>query len=271
MRHVLALVKNPGKRPKLTMDQARSMHQRVHALLLDRLPLAELRRRIAHFRLRTFGSMNYQDVQKAVGDVVYMDAVDSEKIAPISWISDYRDQGLLLYRARKDVIPLEFVSDCWSPPPAKARANRLNREGEPLLYTSADGPKVVVDEIDAKPGAAVSIIVYRAKQRLKLTALGAGKDYGYLNAEQREKQTLLFAFLASQFVQAVPTGSEYLYMISQVIARKYWGMDGEEDGWLYPSIKSGTFPEHCIETGKGYEEAATRRGHRCDSPATKCG
>lgn len=175
LRGVLALVKSPRKRPKLTTDQARDMHQRVHKSLLDRLPLTELRRRIAHFRVRTFGSMNYQDVQKAVGDVVYMDAVDSEKMAPISWISDYRDQGLLLYRARKDVIPLEFASDCWSPPPEKARANRLNREGEPLLYTSPDGPKVVVDEIDAKPEDAVSIIVYRTKQRLKFDGLGRRK------------------------------------------------------------------------------------------------
>ena len=174
LRDVSALVKNAsaGKKPRLTKYQATGVQQRLHRLVLDRLPLAEIKRRIVQFNTLSFDRMTYEDIEKAVADVVFVDAGDSEKVAVRSWITDYRNPGLLLYRARKDAIPLEVASDCWSPPPDKARASRLNREGEPLLYTSADGPKVVIDEIGAKPGEAVSIIVYRIRERLKVDGSG---------------------------------------------------------------------------------------------------
>ena len=251
LRYVSALVKNAsaGKKSRLTKYQATSVQQRVHRLVLDRLPLAEIKRRIAHFHTLSFESMTYEDIEKAVADVVFVDAVDSEKVAVLSWITDYRNPGLLLYRARKDTIPLELASDCWSPPPEKARPSRLNREGEPLLYTSADGPKVVIDEIGAKPGEAISIIVYSIRERLKLMVLGSTNQYPYLDEAQRQKQAHLFAFLSSQFVRTVPQGVEHLYMISQVIAREHWGIYGDHNGWLYPSIKSGTYHNVALEPG----------------------
>lgn len=255
LRYVLALAKNAstGKKPRLTKSQVTGLQQRVHRLVLDRLPLAEIKRRIAHFNTLSFERMTYKDIEEAVAGVVFADAVDSEKIAVLSWITDYRNSGLLLYRARKDTIPLKLASDCWSPPPEKARPSRLNREGEPLLYTSADGPKVVIDEIGAKPGEAVSIIVYSIRERLKLMVLGSTKQYPYLNEAQRQKQAHLFAFLSSQFVRTVPQGAEHLYRISQVIARKHWGIYGDHHGWLYPSIKSGTYHNVALEPGKAQE------------------
>ena len=255
LRYVLALAKNAsaGKKPRLTKYQVTGLQQRLHRLVLDRLPLAEIKRRIAHFNTLSFERMTYKDIENAVAGVVFADAVDSEKIAVLSWITDYRNSGLLLYRARKDTIPLKLASDCWSPPPEKARPSRLNREGEPLLYTSADGPKVVIDEIGAKPGEAVSIIVYSIRERLKLMVLGSTKQYPYLNEAQRQKQAHLFAFLSSQFVRTVPQGAEHLYRISQVIARKHWGIYEDHHGWLYPSIKSGTYHNVALEPGKAQE------------------
>ena len=255
LRYVSALVKNAsaGKKPRLTKYQATGVQQRLHRLVLDRLPLAEIKRRIVQFNTLSFERMTYEDIEKAVADVVFVDAGDSERVAVRSWITDYRNPGLLLYRARKDTIPLELASDCWSPPPDKARASRLNREGEPLLYTSADGPKVVIDEIGAKPGEAVSIIFYSIRERLKVMVLGATKQYPYLDEAQRQKQAHLFAFLSSQFVRTVPQGAEHLYMISQVIAREHWGIYGDHNGWLYPSIKSGTYHNVALEPGRAQE------------------
>ena len=146
-----------------------------------------------------------------------------------------------------DVIPLGAVNDCWSPPPAKARSSRLNRAGESVLYTSADGPKVVLDEIGAKPGDAVSIIVYRVKEPLRLMILGTTRHYAYLNEEQQEKQMCLFAFLSSEFIRPVPPGAEYLYQISQAIAKEHWGIYDNHDGWQYPSIKSETYHNVCLQ------------------------
>ena len=100
--------------------------------------------------------MTYEDIRRAVGNVMFVEAVGAEQFAVLSWITDYRSPGSLLYRARKDVIPLRAVNDCWDPPRAKVKSSRLNRTGEPVLYTSADGPKVALDEIEAKPGDAVS-------------------------------------------------------------------------------------------------------------------
>ena len=83
--------------------------------------------------------------------------------------------------------------------------------------------------------------------------LGATKQYPYLDEAQQQKQAHLFAFLSSQFVRTVPQGAEHLYMISQVIAREHWGIYGDHNGWLYPSIKSGTYHNVALEPGRAQE------------------
>lgn len=236
-----------GRKGLLTRDEVRSIERRVHRLMLDRLSLADLKRRIREFRKLPFDRMTYEDVKRAVGDVMFVEAVGAEKFAVLSWITDNRSPGSLLYRARIDVIPLGAVNDCWSPPPARVNSSRLNRAGEPVLYTSADGPKVVLDEIGAKPGDAVSIIVYRVKEPLRLMILGTMRHYAYLNKEQKEKQMCLFAFLSSEFIRPVPAGAEYLYQIPQAIAKEHWGIYDNHDGWQYPSIKSGTYHNVCLQ------------------------
>ena len=236
-----------GRKGLLSRGQVKNIERRVHGLILDRLPLAELERRIAAFRRLPFEHMNYDEIEQALADVIFVDAAGSEKIAILSWITGYKNPGNLLYRARKDGIPLQRVSSCWEPPREKAKSSRLNREGEPMLYTSADGPKVVLDEIDAVPGDAVSIIVYRVQERLKLMILGSMSHYTYLNTEQQEKQMCLFAFLSSEFVRRVPSGAEYLYQISQVVAKEHWGIYDNHDGWQYPSVKSGTYHNVCLQ------------------------
>lgn len=236
-----------GRRGFLPRDKVNDIGRRAHRLALDRLPLSELKRRIREFRQLPFERMAYDDIVRAVGDVVFVEAAGPEKFAVLSWITDYKNPGTLLYRARKDVIPLRRVDECWHPPPEKARSSRLNRDGEPVLYTSVDGPKVVLDEIDAQPGDAVSVIVYRIQDRLKLMILGSMSRYAYLNREQQDKQLCLFEFLSSEFTRIVPPGQEYLYQISQAIAKEHWGIYGGHDGWQYPSIKSGTYHNVCLE------------------------
>ena len=258
-----------GRKGLLTRDEVKNIERRVHRLMLERLPLADLERRIREFRKLPFDRMTYEDVKRAVGNVMFVEAVGEEKFAVLSWITDYRSPGSLLYRARKDVIPLRAVNDCWSPPSARVRSSRLNRAGEPVLYTSADGPKVVLDEIEAKPGDAVSIIVYRVKEPLRLMILGTMRHYAYLNNEQQEKQMCLFAFLSSEFIRPVPSGAEYLYQISQVIAREHWGIYDNHDGWQYPSIKSGTYHNVCLQPGNAHRKLHLE-GVICATVLSRC-
>ena len=100
--------------------------------------------------------------------------------------------------------------------------------------------------------------------------LGTMRHYAYLNRGQREKQTRLFAFLSSEFIRPVPPGAEYLYQISQVIAREHWGIYDNHDGWQYPSIKSGTYYNVCLQPGNARRKLDLE-GVICATVLSRCG
>ena len=234
-----------GRKGLLTKTQAKDIEISTHKALLDRVSLSEVQNRIAMFRRLPFDQMTYKDVHKAVGDVVFVSIPNGEHMAMMPWTVDYHQPGSLFYRGRKDKIPM-CIDDCWNPPASKVRPSRLNRGGESMLYTSPSNHQVVLDEIGAKPKDAVSLIIYRVSKRIRVIVVGVGVHRSYLTEEQAKKQDVLFEFLYSEFTRPVEPGHEHLYQISQVISKKFLHEGPKQDGWRYPSVKTGEYWNVCL-------------------------
>lgn len=95
---------------------------------------------------------------------------------PIQSIANIANPGdnTHLFRVREGKIR-EGVGGCWTLPPRRARANRLNRDGEPVLYT-ATSAEVGAGEAGMRDsgseGRVYSIIVYQVKEDIGVVRIG---------------------------------------------------------------------------------------------------
>ncbi len=205
----------------------------------------ELHRRIAEFRRLNFGSMSYEEVHRAVLDVIEFDTPTGSSAIVLPAFTQYA-AGTRFYRVRtisEDalVLPLASMSkvgDCWEPPKEVASIGRLNRKGEPLLYTSPLDPWVAIDEVKIADGDWCSLIVYEAVENVNVTVIGADHPaLAALDEAEALKMEMIQAFLRDEFTRDVGRGTEYLYRISEIIAKDWFDLPPEvHDAWCYPSI-----------------------------------
>lgn len=154
-------------------------------------------------------------------------------------------KGTRLYRIRKlDIedyyIPLKVLAieqDVWNAPVEKCKLGRLNKDGESLLYTSVQSPNVCVEEMDIEDGQNFCLIVYEAKKEIKATLIGVWKDCQELSKDENLKMRMITNVLRDLFTRDVGTGTEYLYRLSERIAKDYYDLPRDcQDAWCYPSV-----------------------------------
>ena len=226
-----------GRKVKISKRKHLSLQKEASKALLDKLSTEDIEQRISRFRALSFASMSYDEVRAAVDDVISHGLSKHMKIAVLPQrVMDIKT-GAILYRARK-YDKLRHINDCWSPPPDKVRANRLNRDGQPLFYASCEDQHVVLREVDAQPDEAVSLIVYRAKEPIRIVPVGIYPHFTDYTPEQSEKLKLFTNFFREELTRPVTKENDYLYQISQATA-DLLKTGPEQDGWLYPSIKAG--------------------------------
>ena len=208
----------------------------------------ELHSRISKFRRLNFRSMSYDEVDRAICDVVMFDTAEG-KGGLFHPVSSRYPAGTHFYRVRaipKDdhMVPLRAMSkvgDCWEPPRETVQIGRLNREGEPLLYTSPSNPLVAIDEAKIADGERCSLIVYEAVEDVKVTVIGGDLDIDCLDENDALKLNMIQGFLRDEFTRDVGRGTEYLYRISEVIAKVYFDLPPVmHDAWCYPSMADKT-------------------------------
>ena len=116
------------------------------------------------------------------------------------------------------------VSDCWEPPREIVRLGRLNKEGEPLLYTTPAGPRVAIDELKVPDDEWFSLIVYEAVEDVNVAIIGGDVDVEGLDDGDVLKIEMIQGFLRDEFMRDVGQGTEYLYRISESIAKDYFDL-----------------------------------------------
>ena len=236
----------------------------------------ELHRRISGFRGRNFGSMSYKEVAQAILDVIMFDTPNGS-MALVQPRSARYPAGTRFYRVRAipqddQVTPLRSMSkvgDCWEPPAQKAPTGRLNREGEPLLYTSPINPMVAIDEVKIADGDWCSVIAYDAVDDVNVTVIGADPAVDGLDEADALKLEMIQGFLRDEFTRDVGRGTECLYRISEIIAKDYSDLPPvSHDAWCYPSIADKQLerrvspegpPQAAVDRRTGGQTAQTAR------------
>ncbi|ENO3976828.1 hypothetical protein ACBI01_000917 [Aeromonas veronii] len=217
---------------------------------LKHVDVSHLHDKIGRFRDLDFKRMSYQEVQKAIADVITF-STPQGAISVLMPMNASYPAGTRFYRVRTlpdddRRIPLRTmskVSDCWEPPEHIVRAGRLNRDNEALLYTAPISPFVAVEEMKIPDGEIFSLIVYEALEQVNVTMIGTQPNTEGLNEEEILKSRMIQDFLKHEFIRDVGVGTEYLYRISESITKDYFDLPPDfQDAWCYPSVaKKGHF------------------------------
>ena len=225
-------------------DSLEIIRQKLNWRFLPHVDVRSLHRRITQFRKLNFRSMSYGDVSQAIRDVIIFNTPNGPcSVLQVS--TGPYPAGTLFYRVRTiprddHVTPLRSmskVSDCWEPPKKLVKMGRLNKDGEPILYTSPSDPRVAIGELKIPDHEWFSLIVYEAVEDVNVAMIGGDVDVEGLDDVDALKIEMIQGFLRDEFTRDVGRGTEYLYRISEIIAKDYFDMPPVmQDAWCYPSI-----------------------------------
>lgn len=207
---------------------------------LARVEAPLLAEKVRRFRRLNFRKLSYAEIQREIGNVLCFE--DQALLMPM--MGKYPAGGLF-YRIRRlapddRAFPLRgmtFEYDAWAPPASVATMQRLNKAGEPLLYTTPLNFAVAIEELRVPEDEFFSLIVYRARSEIKVAQVGLGTMPPELTEEEHFKMELLNDFLEHEFTREVGRGTEHLYQISEIIAKDYFDLPPDaQDAWCYPSV-----------------------------------
>lgn len=207
---------------------------------IARVEAPVLAEKVRRFRRLNFRKLSYADVQREIGDVLCF-----EGQAILMPLMGTYPAGSLFYRIRRlapddRAFPLQGMrveADAWAPPASVATMQRLNKVGEPLLYTTPLNFAVAIEEMRVPEDEFFSLIVYRAREPIKVAQVGLGHIPPELTDDERFKMEQLNDFLEHEFTREVGKGTEHLYQISEIIAKDYFDLPPDaQDAWCYPSV-----------------------------------
>lgn len=227
-------------------------HQ-LNESFLKNIDELELMRKIQKFRKLNFQQMKNEEVSKAILDVLTFNNEFRYITNTHSYPADTK-----FFRVRPlegSLIPnknLSTLSDFWNPPEkAVKKYGRLNKIGESLLYTAPINPFVSIKEMKLEQGIFYALIIYRAKHAVKVNLIGGDYDYNELGI--KDKKAILVHemynnFLRDEFSRDVGVGTEYLYKISEIIAKDYFDLPPRvvQDAWSYSSVQDKTMYNVCF-------------------------
>ena len=225
-------------------DNIRRIVAQQRAAFLPHVDIRDLHRRISEFRKLNFRAMSYGEISEAIRNVIMFDTPLGKcgMLFPQHGQYPTRTQFFRVRSIHKDDHQAPFrsmsnVGDCWEPPSEIVKMGRLNKEGEPLLYTSVHDPRLAIGELKIPDGERFSLIVYEATEEVNVTGIGFDLNTSDLDQANALKVEMIQGFLRDEFTRDVGRGTEYLYRISETIAKEYFDLPSEiQDAWCFPSI-----------------------------------
>lgn len=200
--------------------------------------------KIRKFRMLNIKDMKSQEIANAISEVLTWNGVFSY----ITNIGTY-PSGTVFFRVRKlkgSSIPNENLctyGDFWEPPKSCVKTEgRLNKKGESLLYVTPEDPKVPLKELQIIEGEYYALIKYIALEPIKVNLIGGKYNYSEIGITDDTailNNDLFNDFLRDEFSRDVGKGTEYLYKISEIIAKWYFDLPPRDvqDAWAYSSIQ----------------------------------
>lgn len=234
--------------------------------LVRDVEIGELLERIRKFRRLDFKRLSREQIAGELKALLKFGSVE-DKFRPISFcMSQIIDPGMLFYRVRNisqnrtsiPLIDMKNEADAWEPPADRVGPQRLNQAGESVLYTS-ETPAVALEESKVSNWNIVPLIVYESVEPLHITGIGLPPGHHGLDPSEQVKLEMMTDFLRDEFTRDVGNGTEYLYKISDVLAKEYFTIPEEiHDGWQYPSIARKGGWNYCFKPERARAKLALR-------------
>lgn len=149
-------------------------------------------------------------------------------------------------------------SDYWETDPKYLTTyGRLNKPGESLLYVSPD-IYCSISEVKIEPSDYFAVIQYTAKEDVKVNMIGGDFDYnalGVFSDKAKLIHEIYNGFLRDEFSRDVGKGTEYLYRVSEKIAKDYFDLPPRivQDAWAYTSVKDKNKYNVCFRPDIAHE------------------
>jgi len=216
----------------------------------------ELNNRISAFRNLIYTDLSEKEIKDKIYGILKVDINGSQKIHLMSDSFIY-PKGTLFYRVRdlennenKIIsIPLKTITiekDVWNPP-VGCKMQRFNNNKESVLYTTPEDESIPIKEKKIPDDDNFILIKYEAKIEIKVTPIGLNPTILGLTVEEKHKLQSINNFLNDMVTLDVCSGAEYLYKVSNVISKHYFGASPEySDGWCYPSLKDRSKSNVCF-------------------------
>lgn len=232
--------------------------QNIRSNYLDKLEIGSLISKISKFRSLDLRYASDIEITQALTDVFFVSNENkTTQCCLLPQVMAFKP-GSIFYRVRKHSNPkiskvselFSLENDLWAPPSDKAKASRLNVDGESVLYTATE-EYIAVEETRIRKGDYFTLIRYEATCDFNIFHLGWG-DLNITDYESKAKLDLIYDFLQTEFTREVGNGTEHLYKISYIIGRKILGLLANENniaGWAYPSAISKEKGNICFKEG----------------------
>lgn len=216
-------------------------------------------------KIKKFHSLNIKDMSdaelnKSIRDVLFNNGMFS----CLQNIYEY-PKDTLFFRVKKlkgSVIPNERFckeSDYWETPHCYIdNYGRLNKPYESLLYTCPNDPYLAVQETNIQKDDFFALIKYKALENIKANVIGGNFDYELSGTTDKNAimiHEIYIDFLQNEFSRDVGEGTEYLYRISEMIAKEWFDLSPRiaQDGWAYTSVKNKEKYNMCFRPNIAHE------------------
>lgn len=241
---------------KLLNREARFLNGKITESILAHADINKLKDKICIFQNMDIQSLSDKELETNIDEVLRVKLDGGITISTTLMEYSLFDIGQRFYRVRKlentDMpnIDLKKVSAYWNPPQKYVRHyGRLNKPRESLLYTALN-PYTAMCETNLKSGDPFVLCIYEAIKPLRFSWIGGKANYdfnGIKNKEVIEFLETIRQFLVDEFTRVIPKGQEYLYRITETIAKNYYTLP-DDNGWRYPSIKHNFEDNICFHS-----------------------
>ena len=223
------------------------MEQNINAMdfeqYLEKVDPLLLMKKIRKFRETNIRNMNDGQLMQAINEVlcfqgIFQYAVNIRALPKESLF--YRVRKMKDFKTIMD--QMTTIGAFWEPPAKFVHEwGRLNKPNEPLLYTALD-IQGAIDELHIADEDWFVLIKYKSLEEVKINWIGGQYNDDQLRI-QSPKARLIHEiynnFLKDEFSRDVGVGTEYLYRISENIAKAYFDLPPRavQDAWCYASIQ----------------------------------
>lgn len=188
-----------------------------------------------------FWNIDFENTTSAQIGNLYMQCFTQGKFKeiPLNYYGIYVDQGLKLYRIRKDIkdyLDIKSLQD-FSYNPTPSKKGRFNKDMEKILYLSTN-IRTPIREMDIKIGESFLLLEYEACEKIPLRPVNISNWYETDSPQYKEKVNILNNFVNQIMTVSIECNSS-AYEITTLLKDYFpFSLYDEVVGWFYKSNKA---------------------------------